>query len=77
MPNMKRRLVELLNDDRLGDAERIEVLRHLELDSLAKERSANEGMIPVESDNGEDLKAIELALRRLGQEPVSGDRPQN
>ncbi len=75
MPNMKRRLVELLNDDRLGDAERIEVLRHLELDSLAKERSATEGMIPVEGDDGEDLKAIELALRRLGQEPVSGDHP--
>jgi predicted dinucleotide-binding enzyme len=42
----------------------------LEADSLAKERSATEGMTPVDGDDGEDLKTIENALRRLGEEPV-------
>lgn len=40
------------------------------LDSLSKERSATEGMTPVDGDDGEDLKSIEQALRKLGQEPI-------
>lgn len=73
MPHMKRRIVSLLKDDALDRDQKIEVLRRLELDSLAKERSATEGMIPVDGDDGEDLKTIEQALRRLGAEPVGAE----
>jgi hypothetical protein len=70
---MKRRIVELLKDKSLGEGEKIEVLRRLELDTLAKERSATEGMIPVDGDDGEDLKTIEQALRKLGQQPLGSE----
>jgi hypothetical protein len=29
-------------------------------------------MTPVDGDDGEDLKAIEQALRKMGQQPVEG-----
>ena len=70
--HIKRRIVSLLNDNYLADDEKIEVLRQLEADSLSKERSATEGMIPVDGDDGEDLKSIEQALRKLGQQPLEG-----
>ena len=70
MSNIKRRIVTLLKDDHLGEDEKIEVLRQLEADSLSKERSATEGMTPVDGDDGEDLKSIEQALRKLGVQPV-------
>ena len=70
MSLMKRRIVTILKDDQLAEAEKINVLRQLEADSLAKERSATEGMTPVDGDDGEDLHAIEMALRKLGQQPV-------
>jgi hypothetical protein len=70
MSNIKRRIVTLLKDDQMADDEKIEVLRQLEADSLSKERSATEGMTPVDGDDGEDLKSIEQALRKLGEEPV-------
>jgi len=70
MSHIKRQIVTILNDDQLGDTEKVEVLRQLEADSLSKERSATEGMTPVDGDDGEDLKSIEQALRKLGQEPV-------
>jgi hypothetical protein len=70
---MKRRIVELLKDSSLDEGQKIETLRRLELDSLAKERSATEGMIPVDGDDGEDLKAIEQALRKLGQPPLGSE----
>jgi hypothetical protein len=70
MSFMKRRIVTILKDDHLPEGEKIHVLRQLEADSLSKERSATEGMTPVDGDDGEDLKAIEMALRKLGQEPV-------
>jgi hypothetical protein len=70
MPHMKRRIVSLLKDDQLDSGEKIAVLRQLEMDSLAKERGATEGFAPVDGDDGEDLKAIEQALRKLGAEPV-------
>ena len=54
----------------MGASEKIEVLRQLEADSLSKERSATEGMTPVDGDDGEDLKSIEQALRKLGAEPI-------
>ncbi len=70
MSNIKRRIVTLLKDDQMADDEKIEVLRQLEADSLSKERSATEGMTPVDGDDGEDLKSIEQALRKLGVQPV-------
>lgn len=70
MSHIKRRIVTILTDDRLPENEKVHVLRQLEADSLSKERSATEGMTPVDGDDGEDLKAIEAALRKLGQEPV-------
>ncbi len=72
MSLMKRRIVSILTDDHLADEEKINALRQLEADSLSKERSATEGMTPVEGDDGEDLHAIEMALRKLGQQPVEG-----
>jgi predicted dinucleotide-binding enzyme len=70
MSHIKRRIVTLLKDDHIAEEEKIEVLRQLEADSLSKERSATEGMTPVDGDDGEDLKTIEQALRKLGQQPV-------
>lgn len=71
MSHLKRQIVTILKDDQLEDSEKIEVLRQLEADSLSRERSATEGMTAVDSDDGEDLKAIEQALRKLGQPPAS------
>jgi hypothetical protein len=70
MSHIKRQIVTILTNDELDDGQKLEVLRQLEADSLSKERSATEGMTPVDGDDGEDLKAIEQALRRLGHEPV-------
>ena len=72
MSFMKRRIVTILKDDHLREDEKIHVLRQFEADALSKERSATEGMTPIDGDDGEDLKAIEMALRKLGQEPVEG-----
>jgi predicted dinucleotide-binding enzyme len=69
---MKRRIVTILADAHLPDEEKVNALRQLEADSLSKERSATEGMTPVDGDDGEDLHAIEMALRKLGQRPVEG-----
>ncbi len=70
MTHIKRKIVTILTDEHLPDADKITILRQLEADSLSKERSATEGMTPVDGDDGEDLKAIENALRKLGQQPV-------
>lgn len=72
MSLMKRRIVTILKDDHLPAEVKIDVLRQLEADSLSKERSATEGMTPLDGDDGEDLKVIEMALRKLGQQPVVG-----
>jgi len=72
MTHIKRKIVTILTDDQIPAEEKIIVLRQLEADTLSKERSATEGMTPVDGDDGEDLKAIENALRRLGAEPVEG-----
>jgi hypothetical protein len=72
MSHIKRRIVTILKDNELDETEKVEILRQLEADSLSKERSATEGMTPVDGDDGEDLKAIELALRKMGQQPVEG-----
>lgn len=70
MTHIKRKIVTILTDDHIPDAEKITILRELEADSLSKERSATEGMTAVDGDDGEDLKTIENALRKLGQQPV-------
>jgi hypothetical protein len=70
MSHIKRRIVSILNDSDLGADEKVEVLRQLEADTLSKERSATEGMTPTDGDDGEDLKSIEQALRKLGQQPI-------
>jgi predicted dinucleotide-binding enzyme len=70
MSHIKRQIVTILKNDDLEDNEKVEVLRQLEADTLSKERSATEGMTPVDGDDGEDLKAIEQALRKLGEHPV-------
>ena len=70
MTHIKRKIVTILTDDHMLDAEKITILRQLEADSLSKERSATEGMTPVDGDDGEDLKTIENALRKLGEQPV-------
>ena len=72
MSHMKRRIVTMLKDGHLPEEEKVRLLRQWEADSLSKERSATEGMAPVDGDDGEDLHAIEIALRKLGQEPVTG-----
>jgi hypothetical protein len=72
MAHMKRRIVTILKDSHLPEEEKVRLLRQWEADSLSKERSATEGMAPVDGDDGEDLHAIEIALRKLGQEPVTG-----
>ncbi|MEO6014025.1 MAG: hypothetical protein ABIQ30_10635 [Devosia sp.] len=72
MSHIKRRIVTILKDEQLDHTEKVEVLRQLEADSLSKERSATEGMTPIDGDDGEDLKAIEQALRKMGQQPVEG-----
>lgn len=72
MSHIKRRIVTILKDEELQNGEKVEILRQLEADSLSKERSATEGMTPVDGDDGEDLKAIEQALRKLGEQPVEG-----
>ncbi|HHY51465.1 MAG TPA: hypothetical protein GYA10_17160 [Alphaproteobacteria bacterium] len=72
MAHMKRRIVSILRDQTMGTEEKIHILRQWEADSLSKERSATEGMGPVDGDDGEDLHAIEIALRKLGQQPVTG-----
>ena len=72
MTHIKRQLATILADPTLADDQKIKALRQLEADSLSKERSATEGMTPIDGDDGEDLKAIELALRKLGQNPVEG-----
>ena len=70
MTHIKRKIVTILTDDHIPQSEKITLLRQLEADSLSKERSATEGMTPVDGDDGEDLKTIENALRRLGEQPV-------
>jgi hypothetical protein len=72
MSHIKRRIVTILKDAELDQTEKVEILRQLEADTLSKERSATEGMTPVDGDDGEDLKAIESALRKMGQQPVEG-----
>jgi hypothetical protein len=70
MPHIKRQIVNILNDQTLTKDKKVTSLHQLELDARAKERAATEGFTPVDGDDGEDLKAIEQALHKLG-EPVA------
>jgi hypothetical protein len=69
MSNVKQRIDALLGDRNIDPSEKIHVLRQLEADALSKERSATEGLTPVDGDDGEDLNAIENALMALGTTP--------
>lgn len=69
MSKVKQRIDTLLNDQSINSEEKIHVLRQLEADALSKERSATEGLTPVDGDDGEDLNAIEKALMSLGFTP--------
>lgn len=72
MTHIKRKIVTILTDEHIPEDEKVIILRQLEADTLSKERSATEGMTPIDGDDGEDLKTIENALRRLGEQPVEG-----
>lgn len=72
MTHIKRKIVSILIDEHIPEAEKITILRQLEANSRSKERSATEGMMGSDGDDGEDLKTIENALRRLGQQPNEG-----
>lgn len=72
MTHIKRKIVTLLTDELIPQDEKVIILRQLEADTLSKERSSSEGMTAVDGDDGEDLKTIENALRRLGEQPVEG-----
>ena len=45
-------------------------LRQWEGDALARQRASSEGMAPAAARDGVDLKAIEIALRSLGEDAV-------
>jgi hypothetical protein len=71
MSTTMRKVVSLLKDDGLDAAEKISRLRQIEADLLARGRAATEGMTPAGGENdGEALKAVTLALARLGEEPA-------
>lgn len=70
MPQITSQIATILHDGQTDKHEKIKRLRQLELDARAKERGATEGFTPVDGDDGEDLKAIEHALMRLGEEAV-------
>ncbi len=62
-----KRIGTILNDDRLNRKAKIEKLRQLEADTMAKERASTEGMPPPDQEEGEDIKAVEKALKELGE----------
>jgi hypothetical protein len=66
----KARVEAILSDSRLDTAARIERLRQMQTDALARQRASTEGMEPHRPDDGEELKTIERALLALGEEPV-------
>lgn len=63
------RIETLLADGALDRAGKIAKLRQWEADALARQRAGSEGMAPGSRD-GADLKAIETALRALGEDAI-------
>ena len=64
------RIDTIVQDAALDQAAKIARLRQLETDVLARQRASTEGMEPSDPWDGDDLKAIERALRSLGANPV-------
>ncbi len=70
MPSeLANQIARLLADGSLDDAAKVAKLRQWEADALARQRAGTEGMAPTSRD-GADLKAIETALRSLGEDAV-------
>lgn len=75
MPSeLASRIEALLADASLDRAGKIAKLRQWEADALARQRAGTEGMAPsgprASSQEGDDLKQIEHALRSLGEDAV-------
>lgn len=64
------RVETILADASIDKAGKVVRLRQLELDVLARQRGATEGMEPNRPDDGEDLKTVERALTSLGVCPT-------
>lgn len=64
------RIEALLAEGAINHAAKVAKLRHCEADALARQRASSEGMAPAASHDGADLKAIEIALRSLGEDAV-------
>jgi hypothetical protein len=70
MPSeLASRIEALLADGSLDRAGKIARLRQWEADALARQRAGPEGMAPSPRE-GVDLKAIETALRALGENAI-------
>jgi hypothetical protein len=70
MPSeLASRIEALLADGSLDRAGKIAKLRQWEADALARQRAGTEGMAPSTRE-GVDLKAIETALRALGEDAI-------
>jgi hypothetical protein len=61
---------KLLADGAIDQTAKVAKLRQWEADALARQRASSEGMAPAASRDGADLKAIETALRSLGEDAV-------
>ncbi len=61
---------KLMADGAIDQAAKIAKLRQWEADALARQRASSEGMAPAAARDGVDLKAIEIALRSLGEDAV-------
>jgi signal transduction histidine kinase len=62
-----KRIGAILDDARYDRKAKIEKLRQLEADAMAKQRASTEGMAPPDPEEGDDIKAIEKALKDLGE----------
>jgi hypothetical protein len=71
MATTMRKVVALLKDDTLGKPAKLARLRQMEADLRAKSRASTEGMpVPEAAEEAEALKAVLLALDRLGAPPL-------
>jgi len=64
---------EIMQDDALGRDEKIDMLRDIESEARALQRTASEGPMNAEDGWETDLREVRLALFRLGaDEPRKG-----
>jgi hypothetical protein len=69
-PELASQIENLLADGAVDHAAKVARLRQWEADALARQRASSEGMAPAASRDGADLKAIEIALRSLGEDAI-------